>query len=99
MRSDERDIARIQVQITVAKWHLHSALSSVAGVAAHKLECARLAHAEPARSFPEATLTQREYGAIRRELSALQSPLGEGAEPSAQERAGAAAEDPPSERQ
>lgn len=94
MRSDEREIARIQVQITVAKWHLHSALSSVADVAVHKLECARLAYAELVRSFSQARLTQKESDAIRRELHALQSRLGENEE-TPQADAGAPGEDAP----
>lgn len=91
MGSQERDISRIRVQITVAKWHLHRALSGIADVAVHELECARLAYAETLRSLSEAKLTKKEREEIRRELGELQSRLD--ADPKASPEARAAQHD------
>lgn len=75
MGSQERDIVRIQVQLTVAQWHLHDAMTAGAEVAVRKLECARLAYAGIIRSLAEAKLTKKERKQIERELKALESRL------------------------
>ena len=75
MGSQERDVSRIEVQITVAKWHLHEAMRVAAHVAVHKLECARLAYAGIVRSLSEAKLTKKERRRIEREVGVLKSRL------------------------
>ena len=75
MGSQGRDISRIEVQLAVAKWHLHDALSATADLALHKLECAKLAYAGLLRSLAEAKLTNKERKEIERELKVLHSRL------------------------
>lgn len=75
MGSRERDISRIEVQLEVAKWHLHDALTATSDLAVHKLVCAKLAYAGILRSLSEAKLTNKERRAIEQELKVLQSRL------------------------
>ncbi|HJS90386.1 MAG TPA: hypothetical protein VJ738_10520 [Steroidobacteraceae bacterium] len=92
MGSQERDISRIEVQLTVANWHLHDAMRATGDLAVHKLQCAKLAYAGILRSLSEAKLTTEERRQIERELRVLQSRL-EGGPVLAREASAAAQDD------
>lgn len=71
MKAEDCDVTWVQTQLTLARWHLHAATSSVAGAVRQRLQQAREVYEMTASTVSRLQLNEEQRTSIEQELATL----------------------------